>query len=172
MQSGTSSESVGHSDAVVRTNGTGDVLRVNHTGSSGDLALFQNSSTDKVTISRDGDGWFAGDGSFDGEVDVGKFFNLTQQSGAQTPSGDAITVTTSHVLLGSTGTDDLDTISGGSTAGQLLILVGPASGTVNVKDGTGNLKLTDGFNFNMDSDDTLMLIYDGSNWLEISRSTN
>lgn len=161
-----------NSDALlVERNGTGDALKVNHTGSSGDIAAFQNSGTDKVTISRDGDGWFAGDGSFEGEVDVGKFFNLTQQTGAQTPSGDAITVTTSHVLLGSTGTDDLETISGGSI-GRLLILVGPASGNVTVKSAVNNIRLASGTDFSMDSDDTLMLMYDGINWLEISRSTN
>ena len=58
-------------------------------------------------------------------------------------------------------------------AGQLLILNSEDAGrVVTVKNGSGNIVLA-GSDFVMDSpDDRLMLIYDGTNWVELSRSDN
>lgn len=67
--------------------------------------------------------------------------------------------------------DDLDTINGG-VAGQLLILRAEHTDrTVVLKNGTGNIK--SGADITLDStDDTATLIYDGTNWLLISSSSN
>ena len=69
-------------------------------------------------------------------------------------------------------TDDIDTINGGVAAGQMLTLIANNTArSIVAKDGTGNLKLAG--DFTMDNvEDTIMLVYDGSNWLEVSRSGN
>jgi hypothetical protein len=39
--------------------------------------------------------------------------------------------------------------------------------------GTGNLRLTGGGDFNLDNaDDTIVFIYNGTNWLELAQSSN
>ena len=70
-------------------------------------------------------------------------------------------------------TDDLATINGG-TVGQLLILnAAHTDKTVVIKHGTGNIKCAGGVDFSLDdAEDTWMGIHDGSNWLELSRSSN
>lgn len=91
-------------------------------------------------------------------------------------SGDAITVDTSYVQLRGEGDadDELDTINGGQNNGDYLllrlyggsnVLVKPYSGV------TGNIALRG--NYYMDStQDTLLLVYNGTRWQEIARSSN
>lgn len=95
-------------------------------------------------------------------------------------AGGAVTPETPYakiVVNGGTGSgaDDLDTISGG-IEGQVLIIRPATSGgadTVTVRDGAGNILLDAAGNFAMDNvADTIMFIYDGSNWLELTRSDN
>ena len=75
------------------------------------------------------------------------------------------------------GNDQLDTATGG-VDGQLLILKASTSGgsdTVTVADGTGSntFILAGGANFILDHvDDRLMCIYNGTEWVELSRSSN
>jgi len=73
---------------------------------------------------------------------------------------------------GAAATDDLDSIDGG-TEGDLIILTAQNDAhTVVVKDTTGNLRLA-GADMSLDSaDDTITLLYDGTNWLEMARSNN
>jgi len=93
-----------------------------------------------------------------------------------TISSGAVTATKNYHTLdteGGAGTDDLDTINGGSD-GQLLILRDDSNNRdVTAKDGTGNLALAGDFTFT-NSLDTLTLLYCAgkSEWLEISRSNN
>lgn len=73
------------------------------------------------------------------------------------------------------GADNLDTISGGNEGDILIIRPSTTGGadTVTVRDGAGNILLDAAGNFAMDNvADTLTLIYDGANWLEMSRSNN
>lgn len=67
--------------------------------------------------------------------------------------------------------DDLDTINGGSEGQILVIRANNAARTVVAKDGTGNLKLAGDMSLD-NSEDTLTLIFDGTNWLEMARSNN
>jgi hypothetical protein len=89
---------------------------------------------------------------------------------------DEVTVTHSyHIIDTSSSPDNLDKINGGDAPGQILILI-PASGdtiTIINEDVTGNIDLegTDNYVMN-DPDDTLVLCYNGSKWLELSRSNN
>lgn len=70
-------------------------------------------------------------------------------------------------------TDNLATISGTSLRrGQLLVVMAKdTTHTVVCKDGTGNLQLAGDMTLD-NSQDTLTLMYDGSNWLELARSNN
>lgn len=73
---------------------------------------------------------------------------------------------------GGAASDDLDTINGGTKGDILIITAANDARTVVCKDSTGNLHLA-GADFSADSvDDTLMVIHNGTNWLEISRSDN
>jgi len=70
-------------------------------------------------------------------------------------------------------TDDLDTITiTGAPEGSILILKAASSSRdVVLKDATGNLRLTADFTMTS-TDDRIMLMYNGTNWLELSRSDN
>ncbi len=103
-------------------------------------------------------------------------------AGSLTIATGAITVTgTYHTLVvqGGTGTgaDQLDSAAGGSE-GDILILKTATSGvndTVTVADGAGagTFILAGGANFVMDTvDDRIMFIHNGTEWVEISRSSN
>jgi hypothetical protein len=84
---------------------------------------------------------------------------------------DAVTVTHSfHIIDASSGTDDLDTINGGNVAGQILIITAASGDTITVKNGEDNIILST--DISMDVNDILTLIYDGTNWLELSYSSN
>ena len=98
---------------------------------------------------------------------------LGSTSGLTIAAGE-ITITQSYHQVdtqGAAGSDDLDTINGGS-AGSLLILAAVnAARTIVCKDGTGNLLLAG--DFSLDSNqDAILLFKASSNWVEISRSDN
>ncbi len=73
------------------------------------------------------------------------------------------------------GNDDLVTCTGGAE-GEILILKPTTTGgadTVTVKDGTGADTFILAGDFAMDHvDDRIMLIHNGTEWVELSRSTN
>lgn len=94
---------------------------------------------------------------------------LTIASGAITPTRTAHTVDTES----DASTDDLDTITATNVGtGAFLILRAENGGrTVVVKNGTGNIILTGGTDYSLDdASRTITLYYDGTNWLEITRS--
>lgn len=68
-------------------------------------------------------------------------------------------------------TDDLLTISGGTAGMKLTIRAIDSARTVVAKDGTGNLQLEGDMSLD-NAQDTLSLIYDGTNWLETGRANN
>lgn len=68
-------------------------------------------------------------------------------------------------------TDDLDTINGGDDGDLIIIKPANTARTVVVKDGTGNINCAGDFSM-ADGQDTMMLIYNGNLWQEISRSAN
>jgi hypothetical protein len=86
----------------------------------------------------------------------------------------AVTITSSFHAIdteAAAATDDLDTISGGTTGRILVIHAADSTHDVVAKDGTGNLKLAGDFTMN-NAEDALTLIYNGTNWLELCRSDN
>jgi len=68
-------------------------------------------------------------------------------------------------------TDDLVTISGGAAGQELTIKATDSARTVVAKNGTGNLQLTADMSLD-NANDTLTMIYDGTNWLETGRANN
>lgn len=98
--------------------------------------------------------------------------------GAKEISSGEITVTNNAYFSidteASAATDDLDTINGGSFEGQIIyIRSANTDRTVVVKDTTGNIRLNNSTDFSMDNtQDRMVLMYDGVNWVEISRSNN
>ena len=91
--------------------------------------------------------------------------NLEISSGVITPVGSYHKIDTE----GDASTDDLDTIT--ATKEGHVLVISPQSSTrdVVVKDGTGNLRLHSDFTMTH-ADDTLTLLCDGSDWVEISRN--
>jgi hypothetical protein len=87
----------------------------------------------------------------------------------------AITVAKGYIRIdteASAAADDLDTITPGSNVGEGSILVCRAENVarvVTLKDGSGNLLLNGDYDLSA-IDRTITLIYDGTNWREVSRS--
>lgn len=100
-------------------------------------------------------------------LSIGAGSELTIASGAVTCTGSFHTIDTEA----DGASDDLDTISGG-VAGQILVIqANNASRTVVVKDGTGNIKC--GGDRTLDnSEDTMLLISDGTSWYELAFAGN
>jgi hypothetical protein len=90
-------------------------------------------------------------------------------SGTIASSG-AITISRGLSVYRVTGATNISTINipGGSGWQGPLILI--FDGALTVNDGAGNLKLNG--NFATTADDTLVLVYSGTSWVEVSRSVN
>lgn len=110
-----------------------------------------------------------GDALSQGKVPIGA-------AGALTIATGAIAVTKSfHKVDTEAGgaTDDLDSITGGAEGDVLVLKAADGTHTVVCKHGTGNLRLDGSADFSLDNaDDSITLIFDGTNWLELARSNN
>lgn len=101
-------------------------------------------------------------------------FSLGAAGTTKTIATGAITVTKSYHTVdteAAAATDDLDTINGGSEGVTLVLRAANSARTVVVKDGTGNLRLAGDCSLD-NAEDTITLIFDGTNWLEVARSNN
>ena len=86
----------------------------------------------------------------------------------------AVTVTSGYHAIdteSAAATDDLDTINGG-IIGKTIVLSAANGARSVVFTESGNMKLAGGTFTADNAEDAIMLIYNGSNWLEISRSDN
>ncbi len=111
--------------------------------------------------------------TFSGGITVSGGFTNFGSFVNQDISGGAITATSSTHKVdtqGGAGTDDLDTINGGTDGSLLILMANNSARTVVVKDGT-NLRLAGDFSLD-DVEDTITLIKQGSTWKEVSRSNN
>lgn len=101
------------------------------------------------------------------------FYNLGAATELTIVTG-AITATQSYHTVDTeadAATDDLDTISGGAEGDVLVVRAIDSARTVSVTE-AGNILLT-ATPFALDNvEDTLTLLNDGTNWMEISRSDN
>lgn len=131
-----------------------------------DGMMWYRSDTDKFRVRLNGVTYNL---NIEGTTILGDGSELTIATGA-------ITITSGYHRVDTQsdgGTDDLDTISGGTTGQMLVLRAENAARTVVVKNGTGNIQLDGAADFSLDDvQDTVSLLYDGTNWLEISRSDN
>ncbi len=91
-----------------------------------------------------------------------------------TIASDAVTVSKSYHRVdtqGDAATDNLATINGGTEGDLLILRAENGSRDVVVKDGAGNIQLNGDMTLD-NVQDTISLIFDGSNWLETARSNN
>lgn len=100
-------------------------------------------------------------------INLGTPTELTIASGVITRTNSYHTVDTQA----DGSTDDLDTILGGIEGDILVLRAVNSARTVVCKDGTGNLQLTG--NISLDHvNNIIVLLFDGTNWLEIASSNN
>ena len=109
---------------------------------------------------------------FGGSVEV-LLLNLTDSTELTISTGAIVKTQGWHRIdtEGDAASDDLDTISGGQAGDRLILQAENDARTVVIKDGTGNIQCAGDFSLD-NTQDTIELIYDGSNWLELSRSDN
>ena len=93
-----------------------------------------------------------------------------------TIASDAITVSKSYHRVdteAAAATDNLATINGGVTGLVVTLATVNSSRDVTVKHGTGNILLNSSADFTLTNvADTITLIYNGANWVEIGRGNN
>lgn len=136
---------------------------------NGDLTI-----DDDITIGGDttisGDTAISGDGSVTGDLTIAGFVETPAQSAVTVVMTGNITPTGSYVPLtaaGNVGTSAV--ITTGLTAGQVFWLVNEANVTITISD-TGILKLSG--NAALGQYDNLMLLYDGTNLIELAQADN
>ncbi len=68
--------------------------------------------------------------------------------------------------------DDLDTISGGTSGEKITLQAENGARTVVVKHGTGNIRLMAGVDVSLDNTEKVVeLLYDGTNWMDFGTNT-
>ena len=102
---------------------------------------------------------------------VGKFLNLSAATAISCTDGSVITMTAMYQPLQSAGTvtPTLSTAAAGVTTGTLLYLVNTSNTTINLAD-SGTAKLAGALA--LGQYDSAWLAFDGTNWIELSRSNN
>lgn len=110
---------------------------------------------------------------FEDDIEVQGKLGIDDDVLVVTSGSNDITPTTSFVELDCSGaTCNLDTINGGR-AGDILYIhsrAAPAR-TPTIRDGVGNIQTAGNLVFS-NTNETIQLIFDGTNWLEVSRSLN
>jgi len=119
-----------------------------------------------------------------GPNDAARLTDVTTGGGGTFGAAEAVTIATGAIAVtghhykvdteSGAASDDLDTINAGAGVSEgwaAVLRAADNAHTVVCKDGAGNLKLASDFSLD-NVEDSIMLIYDGTNWLEISRSDN
>lgn len=110
-----------------------------------------------------------------GDVLIDGTLNLKSSHVQNYAIGEIIAITTNYVIVDTYGagpaSEDLETITGGLHGDIVILRAENNARTTVIKDGVGNIKSAGDFSLD-NASDHIMLIYDGSNWCEISRSNN
>jgi len=141
--------------------GTKTILRGTRNGSTTrqDWLVLENGNAD----------FEQGGIKFNGFLDYGSPTELTISGGVVTAVKSYHTVDTQN----DDATDELDTINGGSVGRILILTAVSAARVTTIKHGTGNISLSQGNDFALDSiTSTIQLLFNGVNWVEITRSAN
>ncbi|ACT92047.1 hypothetical protein Dfer_0787 [Dyadobacter fermentans DSM 18053] len=83
----------GQPTVLISTNGTGSNLQINHTGASGNLAIFQSAGSTVARINKSGRGFF-NDGAVTGGADIAEAFEVVDAVSQYEP-GDVLSIATS-----------------------------------------------------------------------------
>lgn len=178
---GSNSESNAFTFLMLRPD-SGDTITLTHnSGTSSSERMFLKGGIDCVLSDVDDYILFAGYNNDWYEISRSPSIDTTtvyQEETLTISSADITISNNSPTILkveteSAAATDDLESIVGNIVENQMIILKAANDArTVVVKNGANNIKLA-GSDFSLDStSDTLQLIYDGTNWLEISRSNN
>lgn len=167
----------GTSNADITASGTGSLAvgnASNDTVAATDDNTFQfgigtNSVTNSLQVGDRGSttNAYGGIQFRGGQVIMNAETELTIATGSITPNRSRHTVDTES----DAATDDLDTIVALTDGTLLIISAADSARTVVAKDGTGNLNLAGDFSLD-NVEDKLMLVCDGTDWHELSRSDN
>lgn len=117
-----------------------------------------------------------GTSDFAGSVNVGNLFALGQVSRTGLAAGASIAADASHILVagggGAVTLSGTTAIADGSAVGQLLLLVGSSDvNTVTVNDGA-NVQCAGNTNRTLGQNDVLTLLWNGTDWIEVSFADN
>lgn len=146
-------------------------ITARNNASSGDITLLSSDSSDNVTLA--GGVWFANATS--GGTGTGTTGKLVLTSASSSVSAGATfnPSGTTHVVTGNGAAVTLSTttaITAGIASGRVLVLVGGSdSNTVTVPD-SGNINVQSART--LGAGDTLVLVWNGSAWCEVSFSNN
>ena len=145
-------------------NATASVMEIQN--SSGTPVWYINTSGNVATAGTLG---VTGNTTLGGDVTVDDDLIIDPQAGTIAVTDDStITALGTVTKLSAAASCGTATITAG-TAGQVLILMGPAANTITITD-TGTLKLSG--NCALTANDTLTMISDGTNWNEVSCNDN
>lgn len=158
------------------SSGTGG-LRVNNAASSGSANILElrDGTSTRFRVQRNGNATLDGELNAGGNIATGAFIVLGQEE--QTSLNDGITLTpgSSHILVGGNGgavsLSGTTAITNGTVVGQILIMIG--------SDDANSVTLNDGANVQLSAatrtlglDDTLTLLWNGSDWIETGYADN
>lgn len=154
-----------------------DIWRVGMTAGGGENYLIFDDVADANALEFTSNtlaAIFGGDVTVPGNLSVTTGFLNIGAATEVTISAGVITATKSDHLVDTeadAASDDLVTINGGVIGNILFVQAADSGRTVVCKDGTGNMLLAG--DFSLDSgQDVLMLKFEGSVWIEQSRSNN
>ena len=125
------------------------------------------------TLNVDTTSALVGDVTASADVSTGLFAKLAEQTFISVTAGGTITATGTYqpIQSGSAVTTSLTiAIADGETVGQILILVNENAADVIIIDNGANTHLS--ANISLGNDDTLWLIWDGADWLELGHVDN
>jgi len=142
-------------------------LVIDSAGAS-NLIDARKNATPVFQVNGSGNTTVAGTLGITGSTTVGGLFLLSKQGNVTVTDGGEIAATKSFVPLTAAGAVGTSNITTGA-AGQLLVLMNVGSNTITITD-TGTIMLAG--DCALGQYDTLTLISDGTNWLEITRANN
>ncbi len=155
---------------VFGPNDAAALLKISSRHSAGDTAedivVDNNGAMTVPDLTVEDDLLVSDDATIAGVLDFTGAPNTAISSGSATPTA------TFQSLSGEGGVaDDCDTLVAAATGQFVIIKPLDSTNTVTMKDGTGNMRLAGDFALDHVFD-TITLVYDGTGWLEVSRSNN
>lgn len=139
------------------------------TQTSSPFVIEQSDGTDVVTVSNAGAIVASSYISTTNEIQIGTMLNFGMESDVTVVNSLPFTPTTSYCPISAAGWVSPTIEVTGYTTGDLLILVNVSAQKIYLADAANNLLSA---NFTLEQYDTLTLLFDGSKWVELSRSDN